>query len=83
MTATDATGVDLVGVIDSSTPELDVIDAGGGGTGVDETGAIDASRSTFTSMVSQRSEHVLDGADHLLFLLVLLLPAPIAAAGAR
>ncbi|MGB3184716.1 MAG: hypothetical protein WBG36_13795 [Ornithinimicrobium sp.] len=50
---------------------------------MDETGAIDASRSTFTSMVSQRSEHVLDGADHLLFLLVLLLPAPIAAAGAR
>jgi hypothetical protein len=67
--ASDAT---LVGVIDSDTPALTV--------GADAAADVGA---TFTSMISRGFEHVLDGADHLLFLLVLLLPASLVATAGR
>ncbi|MHC3471588.1 HupE/UreJ family protein [Streptomyces sp. 7R007] len=37
----------------------------------------------FTAMVKLGGNHILTGTDHLLFLLILLLPAPLAAAGGR
>jgi hypothetical protein len=67
-----ASNADLVGVIDIDTPTLTV--------GADTAADIGA---TFTSMVSRGFEHVLNGADHLLFLLVLLLPASLVAAAGR
>ncbi len=52
---------------------------------VTRTIAIDASEqvASFGSMVSLGLEHVLDGADHLLFLVVLLVPAPLLAVSDR
>jgi hypothetical protein len=67
-----ASNAALVGVIDSDTPTLTV--------GADAAADVGA---TFTSMISRGFEHVLDGADHLLFVLVLLLPASLVAVAGR
>ncbi|WP_371674002.1 HupE/UreJ family protein [Streptomyces sp. NBC_00289] len=37
----------------------------------------------FVAMVELGADHILTGTDHLLFLLILLLPAPLAATGRR
>ncbi len=77
----------IAGTIDADDPELvtaisaDVAEAvaddpeSGDGAAVTDSG--------FMAMLDQGFLHVLDGADHMLFLLTLLLPAPLSAVGGR
>ncbi len=87
----------VVGVIDDDTPELLVAldvttDSTTEGTaesaidGAVDGGAgevVDEGTATVGLMVAEGFEHVLEGADHMLFLLVLLLPAPLIAGRRR
>ncbi len=73
VTALDESGdVTLAGVLDDDTPAIAV---GAEPSSSDGT--------TIGLMIREGFDHVLDGADHMLFLLVLLLPAPLTAMGRR
>jgi len=63
-------------IVNDRVPPLRVnLASGPGGPGSSWTG--------FTSMVRLGTQHIAEGTDHLLFLLVLLLPAPLLVAGGR
>ncbi|WP_419702886.1 HupE/UreJ family protein [Promicromonospora sp. NFX87] len=75
---TDASGdISTAGVIDQAGGSVTVGDVTSAAVGTTEasTGVLD--------MIGYGFHHVLDGADHLLFLLALLLPAPLLVAGRR
>lgn len=74
VTVIDADGsASIAGYIDSGDATLDIR--------IGEDGSL--AESSFTATLEYGFEHVLDGADHLLFLLTLLLPAPMIVAGHR
>ncbi len=70
VTLTKDRSTNVIGVIDSHTSasSLDLDQAG---------------REAFSAMVGSGFDHVLDGADHIFFLVVLLLPAPLMVVGGR
>ena len=73
VTVVDEEGIaSLQGVLDDDTTSLDV----GAATGDDMV-------ATIRTMAVEGFDHVLDGADHMLFLLVLLVPAPLVAGRGR
>lgn len=67
--ATDGTET-IAGILDADVDELLVLSS-------NEPGA------SFAAILGHGFDHVLDGADHLLFLVALLLPAPLVAVGRR
>ncbi|MEZ5279095.1 MAG: HupE/UreJ family protein [Acidimicrobiales bacterium] len=67
----------------SSEAVLAVIDRDQPSVTISSTGETGHASSTWTVMVAEGYDHVLAGADHILFLLVLLVPAPLAVSRRR